>query len=157
MTIRFRLVLIASVLLLVAVTGLSTAQQSSDKLTASKVASLARMWEAALARGDAAGMAALYAEDAQLLPPNANTVSGRKNIEIFWRAAMDAGMKNAKVEPLEVESMGSTGSEVGKYTMFDGAGKVVDAGKYIVLWKYEKGQWKLHRDIWNSNNPPPSQ
>jgi ketosteroid isomerase-like protein len=33
-------------------------------------------------------------------------------------------------------------------------GKVVDRGKYIVIWKREQGQWKLHRDIWNTSMPP---
>jgi hypothetical protein len=30
---------------------------------------------------------------------------------------------------------------------------VLDQGKYIVIWKREKGQWKLHRDIFNSSVP----
>jgi ketosteroid isomerase-like protein len=25
--------------------------------------------------------------------------------------------------------------------------KVLDSGKYIVVWKRQDGQWKLHRDI----------
>ena len=30
----------------------------------------------------------------------------------------------------------------------------MDSGKFIVIWKQEGGQWKLHRDIWNSSMPP---
>jgi ketosteroid isomerase-like protein len=33
--------------------------------------------------------------------------------------------------------------------------KVLDEGKYIVIWKHEDGQWKLHRDILNSSRPAP--
>jgi ketosteroid isomerase-like protein len=29
----------------------------------------------------------------------------------------------------------------------------VDQGKYIVIWKQDGGQWKLHRDIFNSSLP----
>ncbi len=29
----------------------------------------------------------------------------------------------------------------------------LDAGKFIVVWKQEAGQWKLHRDIFNSSMP----
>ncbi len=38
--------------------------------------------------------------------------------------------------------------------MGDGS-KNVDKGKYIVVWKKENGDWKVWRDIWNSDNPPP--
>jgi ketosteroid isomerase-like protein len=34
-------------------------------------------------------------------------------------------------------------------------GQVIDNGKYVVLWRREAGQWKLHRDIWNSSQPAP--
>jgi len=34
-------------------------------------------------------------------------------------------------------------------------GYVLDKGKYIVIWKQEEGQWKLHRDIFNSSMPAP--
>jgi len=37
----------------------------------------------AIARKDYAGMAAFYAEDAKVLPPDAPIVSGRKAIEEF--------------------------------------------------------------------------
>jgi hypothetical protein len=33
-------------------------------------------------------------------------------------------------------------------------GKVLDKGKYIVIWKKEDGTWKLHRDIWTTSVPP---
>jgi ketosteroid isomerase-like protein len=33
--------------------------------------------------------------------------------------------------------------------------RALDKGKYIVIWKQEDGQWKLHRDIFNSSMPPP--
>jgi hypothetical protein len=42
---------------------------------------------------------------------------------------------------------------VGKYTLTGDAGKVLDQGKYVVVWKRELGQWKLYRDIWNTSVP----
>ena len=32
---------------------------------------------------------------------------------------------------------------------------MLDEGKYIVIWKREAGQWKLHRDILNRSMPLP--
>jgi ketosteroid isomerase-like protein len=31
---------------------------------------------------------------------------------------------------------------------------VLDYGKYVVIWKQDKREWKLHRDIFNSSRPP---
>lgn len=46
-----------------------------------------RMFSAAAGRKDYAGWAALYTDNAKVLPPDAPIVTGRKAIEEFWRAA----------------------------------------------------------------------
>jgi len=57
------------------------------------------------------------------------------------------------LETLELEGHGETVYEVGKYTLRGTAGELLDQGKYLVVWKREKGRWRLHRDIWNSSRP----
>ena len=110
---------------------------------------------AAAMKGDAAGLAALYTENGQVLPPNSDFVKGRQAIQGFWQAVMGMGIKAAKLEIVEVEGLGDTANEVGKYSLYGAEGQVLDLGKYIVVWKREHGQWKLHRDIFNSSNPLP--
>ncbi len=105
--------------------------------------------------GDAAGLAALYTEDSQLLPPNSEFITGREAIQTFWQALMGMGIEKVKVEIVEVEGHDDTAIEVSKYTLFGAEGQVLDKGKYIVIWKQEDGQWKLHRDIFNSSMPAP--
>ena len=61
------------------------------------------------------------------------------------------GIKTARLDTVEAEEYGETAIEIGKYTLSGEAGKVMDRGKYVVIWKQEGGQWKLHRDIWNSS------
>jgi hypothetical protein len=39
--------------------------------------------------------------------------------------------------------------------MKDGSGKVLDRGKYVVIWKRDGAAWRIHRDIWNSSMPAP--
>lgn len=107
-------------------------------------------------KGDAAGLAALYTEGGQLLPPNAGFQTGRQALQTFWQGAIDAGLEEAKLETLEVEPHGDTAIEVGKYTLYVGGGQEADAGKYIVVWKREGGKWRLHRDIFNSSKPAPA-
>lgn len=104
-------------------------------------------------QGDAAGIAALYTENGQFLPPNGDFVMGRQAIQATFQAFMDSGIKAIKLETLEVEGYGDTATEVGRYTLEDAGGQVLDKGKFIVIWKQESGQWKLHRDIINTSMP----
>jgi uncharacterized protein (TIGR02246 family) len=110
---------------------------------------------AAFNRGDAAGLAALYTENGQVLPTNSDVITGQEAIEAFWQAVMDMGITGAKVESVEVEGHGDTAIDVGKYTLHGAEGQELDHGKYIVIWKHQDGQWKLHRDIFNSSLPAP--
>ncbi len=112
---------------------------------------------AAFSRGDAAAIAGLYTEDAQLLPPNSDFVSGPAAIQEFWRAVMDAGVAEARLTLEEAEGSGDTAFEVGRYSLHDTGGNAIDDGKYIVIWKRTQGRWRLHRDIWNSSRPAVSQ
>jgi uncharacterized protein (TIGR02246 family) len=107
-------------------------------------------------RGDAPGMAALYTSAGQILPPNGNFVTGRPAIQSFWQALMDMGVKEVMLETVEVEDHGNTAWEVGKFMLHAEEGQMIDRGKYIVIWKKESGQWRLHRDIFNSSMPPPA-
>lgn len=116
-----------------------------------------RSWEAAAARGDGAAVAALYTADAQLLPPGGDVVSGTAAIAAFWQAVFDSGVKGVSLVDVEVEGHGDTAHEVGALELRDADAKVLDRGKYIVLWKKQGGAWKLHRDIWNSSVAPPGE
>jgi ketosteroid isomerase-like protein len=67
---------------------------------------------------------------------------------------MDMGIKTVRLETVEAEEHGNTAIDIGKYTLSGEAGNVMDRGKYIVILKQEGGQWKLHRDIFNSSLTP---
>lgn len=110
-------------------------------------------FEATYARGDAASMAELYTEDGMLLPTGSDFVQGKPAIQQFWQGVMDMGIDEAELEIVELEDHGDTAVEIGRYTL-SGDGQVMDRGKYLVVWKQEDGEWKLHRDIWNTSVPP---
>jgi uncharacterized protein (TIGR02246 family) len=109
---------------------------------------------AAFAAHDAAAVAALYSEDAKLLPPNAPILEGRAAIQAFWQMVMNMGIASARLEIQEVDPLGDTAVEVSLFTLYTPDGTVADHGKYIVEWKRVKGQWFLHRDIFNTSQPP---
>ena len=107
------------------------------------------------AKGDPAAVAAHYTAGGQAFPPNGEIARGREAIQKVWKGAMDAGVKGVKLVTLEVEAHGDTAHEVGTYVLVGDGGKTLDNGKYVVIWKRDGGQWKLHRDIWNTSMPAP--
>ena len=113
-------------------------------------------FSAFLAKGDAAGLAAMYAADAKVFPPNSDIVSGGPAIQQLWQGVIDAGVKGAKLTTLDVTVGGDLASESGKYEMSGADGKVLDSGKYVVVWKRVAGRWKILRDIWNTSMPAPA-
>lgn len=110
-----------------------------------------KQWSEGVERGDAPAIAQLYAEDAQAFPPNAELVSGRANIQKLWQSFLTAGVKKAALESMDVESAGNIAYETGKWRSWGADGKEIDHGKYVVVWKRVNGQWKMYRDIWNSD------
>lgn len=111
-------------------------------------------FEAAASKGDSASLALLYTPDGQLLPVGSDAVSGTKQIQKFWQGILDSGIRGVTLKTLEAEGHATTAHEVGQYELRDAAGKLVDRGKYVVIWKRDGGKWKLHRDIWTTSLPP---
>jgi hypothetical protein len=66
-------------------------------------------------------------------------------------------IKAVKLQSLEVEGSGCMASEVGRDTLQDEEGQVLDTGKDVVIWTHEANQWKVHRDTWNSRRPAPGE
>jgi uncharacterized protein (TIGR02246 family) len=110
----------------------------------------------AFASGDAARLAALYTPNGQILPPGGDVTTGPHAIQAFWQAVMDLGITHARLETVEVDQHDDTAVEVGRYTLSGASGQIMDSGKYVVIWKESAGQWRLHRDIWNSSRAGPA-
>ena len=113
-----------------------------------------RGFVAAFNRGDAAGVAGGYTEDARLLPPGGAAVSGKRGVEAFWKGVMGMGVRGVDLRTEHVEADGDLAYEIGSATLTiqpEGGSPVTDTVKYLVVWKREGGAWRLHADIWNAN------
>ena len=111
----------------------------------------------AFGRGDAAGMAAAYTADGQVMPAGTDVITGREAIEAFWRSVLALGIAGAALDSMELyhEAGARTATEVGRFTLLGADGAPVDRGKYVVVWQRDAGgRWQIHRDIWTSNQPP---
>ena len=109
-------------------------------------------WTAAFNKGDVAAVAALYTEDAYVLPPGSAMVKGRAAIEAFWRQAAQQ-MTDAKLTTLDVLPLGrSAAREIGTVTLKTKSQPPQEVvGKYVVVWRKVGRDWKLATDIWNTD------
>jgi ketosteroid isomerase-like protein len=112
-------------------------------------------FSAAAAKGDGAAIAKFYAADGQLLPAGSDPVRGPPAIQKFWQSVLDSGVASIELKTKELFASGQTATEVGEYELHDKAGKVLDHGKYIVVWRREGEKWKLLRDMFSTNVPAP--
>ncbi len=104
---------------------------------------------------DAAGIAALYTEDAQLLPPDAEIVNGRAAIQEFFARTNPPGGAQIEIATVETQVFGDHAYRQGSFTLKGPGNGDAAAGKFIELWKKVDGKWLIHRDIWSANAPPP--
>ena len=144
-----------ALVILIAAAPLSLGQTKGNKTSGGNIrqaieAANERFVEA-FSKGDAARLADMYAEGALVLPPNGPMVQGRQGIQELWQSVINTGAK-LTLSTSEVEAQGNVVYELGTYEMIFPDNKR-DAGKYVVVWRRQKGDWKLAVDIWNSNMP----
>lgn len=117
---------------------------------------MAVAFAAAYNSGDAAKVAALYAEDAVAMPPNEPSVKGRAAIEARLKREFQADKATVKFTPLESAIIGDRAYEAGTATItLAGGGTMTE--KYLTVFKKVGTDWKIAHDIWNSDAPPPPQ
>jgi uncharacterized protein (TIGR02246 family) len=109
-------------------------------------------WAEGWAKGDAAMVAAIFADDGVQLAGNGKIIKGPQQIRDRQKAAMqgaDPGVK-VTITTVSVWLDGDTAYETGKYKYeYKEKGKPgVDEGRYVTIWKHQKdGSWKLSMDM----------
>lgn len=106
---------------------------------------------------DAAGIAALYADDGAVMPPNAPIGKGHAAIQQTWAALMQTPGFDLTFTPEQilVSSSGDMALDRGTYrlAMAPGGKAMTDTGKYVVVWRKVDGKWRAAADIFNSDLP----
>ena len=135
--------------MIIGLLSVSSPALAQNKATIEK---LNHVWTAAFNKGDAAAVAALYTEEAYVLPPGSAMVKGRPAIEAFWRQAAQQ-MTDAKLTTVDVLPLGrSAAREIGTVTLKTKSQPPQEiVGKYVVLWRKVGRDWKLATDIWNTD------
>ena len=114
-----------------------------------------RDFESLFHAGDAAGMAAFYAEEAKLLAEDTELIRGRAAIEEFWRQAIDRARAAGATRTIsldEVTDSGDLGYALGTVVVrIPHRGEITT--KYATIWQRDAdGRWRLAVDS-SSQNP----
>lgn len=116
----------------------------------------ANAFSKAVVQGNLEGIIAGYTKDAKIFPNNLKILSG-DHLKNYW-TPRNNGYKTVhhKITPVEVKFFGDYAHDYGHY---EGKTQKPDGtieewrGKYVVIWKKEKGDWKMYLDIWNAIRP----
>jgi uncharacterized protein (TIGR02246 family) len=105
--------------------------------------------------GHADSLAALYADDAVLMPPNMPAATGRAAIQEAFAGMMQGGATTIRFAVQSVSANGPLAVERGTYsytmTPAGGGPAMADSGKYLVHWHRIAGRWMIVEDAWNSD------
>lgn len=135
-------------------TGTETAVIQPDMVAIkAEIQALENEYAAASNARNAAGIAAIYSDDAITLESNKPMVVGKaailKNAEEFLSKRPKGS--TTEFETLEVFGNDKLVTEIGKSVNKDAAGKVIYTGKYMALWEKRDGKWLTIRDINNDD------
>ncbi len=103
--------------------------------------------------GDSLGVANCFTTDAKTMAAHMSSTKSRSDIIHNISESMKNGFKDINLSTIKIWGDSNIVAEEGTYNISDSLGKRIDKGKYIVLWKTEAGNWKMFRDIWNSDLP----
>ncbi|MDA2931509.1 SgcJ/EcaC family oxidoreductase, partial [Acidobacteria bacterium AH-259-O06] len=108
---------------------------------------------------DAERLAALYTQDAVLMPPNEPARAGNQAVQSWFQDAFDQSTAELSLASDEVQVTADSAFDRGTYTIKltpkSGGEAIEDNGKWIlILRKQPDGSWKIARAIWNSDKPP---
>ena len=107
----------------------------------------------AFAKGDSSIFIDRYAKDCWIMPPNTPTLCGVDAPHEFFKTAYNKfGLRNGRLITIDVFGDGlEFVTEEGFWQSFDADNKLLDNGKFLVLWKKTPDGWKMFRDSFSSD------
>lgn len=107
--------------------------------------------------GDSVGLASHYWPDAEILLSGKEAIKG-KEILAYWsgmvRLVNQIRIKEVSDSTTDIKGDSEFLIETGTYQIRSNNDNLIDKGKYMTVWQQRNGEWKLYRDIGNSNIQP---
>ena len=112
-------------------------------------------WVAAAQAGNWDEVASFYSDDAVIMPPNAETAEGRSAVGELLKTFPP--LESINFDQVHIDGCGDLAYVHGEYTMnfrLPDDQTMEDRGKYIEIWERQAdGEWRITRDIFNSDMP----
>lgn len=132
-----------------------TAGAARQDAARAAIASQSRALMAAIDKGDAETVSALFTRDAQLSVQGIQGIlSGHNAIAGFWKSALGGGLGGLMLSPTDFVGDGSLRIETGSYTALGKDRAELGRGQYLLVWQKEGGDWKIARDFAHSSAAP---
>jgi ketosteroid isomerase-like protein len=116
-----------------------------------------RLHAEALSRRDMDAALQLFAPDAVMRPPNAETLRGMTALREFFErtfAAMTLREGRFFTEELYLYDMLAFHFGTYEFRTGDGAERIIDKGGFAIVWRRQRdGFWRYHRGMLNSSLP----
>lgn len=130
-------------------------QDLSARAAEARSASVA--WDSAHNAGEVAALMELYADSAVSMPYDRPALVGRTAIADDFRSYFHDYRAEHHTQILSLEIAGDWAIERGRYTLAttprDGGTIVSEAGKHVVVRHRVGDAWKIHWEIWNTDQP----
>ncbi len=108
---------------------------------------LKHSWEVAFNRRDAAAVAALYSDDAQLVMSGSPPVRGKAAIRAVIADMIKSGVK-VRIGMDRNLGSGDIAYVYGAYSVLDPSGDhAVEKGRYVEVWSRHAGTWRIDLDV----------
>jgi uncharacterized protein (TIGR02246 family) len=133
-----------------------------DQLTASRQAErireLEESWLAAARRRDVDGMLAIYAPDPYELWPGQPALSGRAAIGDFYRQLLEDYPRFQQTFVMDEVTIAESGDlavvrGTYRFTPDETQPDEIEIGKFVAVWVFLAGDWRLQTNISNSDSP----
>jgi uncharacterized protein (TIGR02246 family) len=110
-------------------------------------------WNTAFNRGDPGAVAALYTDEATVLPPTHAIIKGTAAIRDFWQGLVAAGFREHGIEMIDAGADGDMAFTTGRWwASGPGAGGGTQRFEGVVvtlLRRQDDGSWKICLHTWN--------
>jgi uncharacterized protein (TIGR02246 family) len=147
---------VLAALFIIAVPGTTWADGKPEH---TRIQELNAQWIGAIKAKDVRACTDFYADDGRIMPQNAPAAQGAEAIARVWKSLFELKEFSLTFEPIRISvaQAGDVAYDIGTYLMAFNSeqGPVRDRGKYVVVWRKVRGDWKVAADIFNSDGPPP--
>lgn len=128
---------------------------NGDREEIEKILQNIELFSESYTSGDYDALANAYCKEGVILPPGAPIIKGREAIKQRWIVPEGIRVPYHKITPTEITVIADWAYDIGYYegtTIKRNGDKVDFNGKYLIVWKKEDGDWKIHADAWNRVN-----